>query len=83
MFATHGLPRKVVMDNGPLFTSEEFRTFLSNNGVTHVITAPYHPSSNGLAELAVQTFKQGLKRTSGATIQERLSKFLFQYRITP
>ncbi len=83
VFATHGLPRKVVTDNGPSFTSEEFRTFLSNNGVTHVTTAPYHPSSNGLAERAVQTFKQGLKRTSGATIQERLSKFLFQYRITP
>ncbi len=83
VFTTHGLPRKVVTDNGPSFTSEEFRTFLSNNGVTHVTTAPYHPSSNGLAERAVQTFKQGLKRTSGATIQERLSKFLFHYRITP
>lgn len=83
VFSTHGLPRKVVTDNGPSFTSEEFRTFLSNNGIAHVTTAPYHPSSNGLVERAVQTFKQGLKRTSGSTIQERLSKFLFQYRITP
>ena len=83
VFATHGLPRKVVTDNGPSFTSEEFRTFLSQNGIIHVTTAPYHPSSNGLAERAVQTFKQVLKRTLGANIQERLSKFLFTYRITP
>ena len=83
VFSTHGLPWKVVTDNRPSFTSEEFRTFLSNNGITHVTTAPYHPSSNGLAERAVQTFKQGVKRTPGATLQERISKFLFHYRITP
>ena len=83
VFANHGLPRKVVTDNGPSYTSEEFRTFMSNNGIVHVTTAPYHPSSNGLAERAVQTFKQGLKRTPGSSIQERVSKFLFNYRITP
>ena len=83
VFATHGLPRKVVTDNGSSFTSEEFRTFMANNGIVHVTTAPYHPSSNGLAERAVQTVKQGLKRTEGVTIQERLSKFLFTYRLTP
>jgi len=83
VFATHGLPRKVVTDNGPSFVSEEFRSFLSQNGIVHVTSAPYHPSSNGLAERAVQTVKQGLKRTTGATIQEKLSRFLFTYRITP
>ena len=31
----------------------------------------------------MQTVKQGLKRTAGTTIQERLSKFLFTYRLTP
>ena len=83
VFANHGLPRKVVTDNGPSFTSEEFNTFLSDNGIIHITTAPYHPSSNGLAERAVQTFKHGLKNTTGGSIQERLSKFLFTYRITP
>ena len=83
VFATHGLPRKVVTDNGSSFTSEEFRSFMSENGITYVTTAPYHPSSNGLAERAVQTFKRGLKATKGQSLQERLSKFLFTYRISP
>ena len=69
VFATHGLPRKVVTDNG---SSLEFRTFMSKNGITHVTTAPYHPSSNGLAERAVQTVKRGLKATKGDSLQERL-----------
>ena len=31
----------------------------------------------------MQTFKQGVTRISGSTVQERISKFLFNYRITP
>ena len=43
-FSTHGIPEKLVSDNGSVFTSHEF------NGIDHIKTAPYHPSSNGLAE---------------------------------
>ena len=50
MFATHGLPELLVSDNGTAFTSAEFEEFLSRNGVRHLTSAPYHPSSNGLAE---------------------------------
>ena len=83
VFAIHGLPRTVVSDNGSSFTSEEFQQFMRKNGIKHVTSAPYHPSTNGQAERAVQTLKQGIKRTPGNSIQERLSKFLFDYRITP
>jgi len=49
-FATHGLPEIVVTDNGSNFASKEFGDFLKQDGIHHIRTAPYHPSSNGLAE---------------------------------
>ena len=57
IFATHGLPQQIVRDNGPTFTSEQFEEFTKQNGIKHTFAALYHPSSNGLAERAVQTFK--------------------------
>ena len=83
IFATHGLPQTVVSDNGTSFTSAEFQNFMQENGIHHITSAPYHPSSNGLAERAVQTFKQGLRKIKEGTLECKLSRFLFQYRITP
>ena len=82
-FATLGLPEQLVTDNGPSFTSEEFRQFMQNNGIHHITTSPYHPSSNGLAERAVQTFKSGMKKLTEGSLETRLTRFLFHYCTTP
>ena len=52
IFATHELPQKIVKDNGTSFTSSTFKAFWEQNGLKHICSAPYHPSSNGLAERA-------------------------------
>ena len=72
----------MVTDNGPCFTSSEFEQFLLKNGIAHKTSPPYHPASNGLAERAVQTFKKAMLKMS-ESLQIRLSRFLFRYRITP
>ena len=85
LFAAHGLPDQVVSDNGPQFVSKEFQGFMKENGIKHTRCAPYHPSSNGLAERFVQTLKNALRRTKdiGRTFQHRLAGFLLAYRTTP
>ena len=83
VFATHGIPKCIVSDNGPAFASTEFEYFLKQNGIKHIKSAPYHPSSNGLAERAVQTVKNGLMKQTGDVIHIKLQRFLFSYRITP
>ncbi|XP_054875417.1 uncharacterized protein K02A2.6-like [Amphiprion ocellaris] len=82
-FSIFGIPKILVSDNGTCFTSTEFQDFVKKNGIHHVRSAPFHPSTNGLAERAVQTFKEGMKKMKEGTIQTRLSRFLFSYRITP
>ncbi|XP_049519641.1 uncharacterized protein K02A2.6-like [Dermacentor silvarum] len=84
LFARFGFPETIVTDNGPQFTSEEFKLFVKELGCRHVLTAPYHPSSNGLAERFIQTLKNALRKSSGAdTLQLRLHKFLLNYRNSP
>ena len=82
-FAALGLPKIIVSDNGTSFTSQEFQTFLKQNGIQHVRTSAYHPSSNGLAERYVQTVKQGLKKITLGSMESRIARLLSHYRVTP
>ena len=83
IFARFGLPDTIITDNGTSFVSSEFEQFLMENGIHHQKSAPYHLASNGLAERAVQIVKHGLKKIKTGSIEDRLAKLLFNYRITP
>ena len=73
VFATHGLPEMLVTHNGLVFTSAEFRDFTHRNAILHVTTGPYHPSFNGLAEQAVQTFKAAMKKMISGPMETRVA----------
>ncbi|KAM7297476.1 hypothetical protein ISCGN_022627 [Ixodes scapularis] len=53
------------------------------NNISHLRTAPFHPQSNGLAERAVRTVKDGIKKMRGENLETNLVRMLFNYRITP
>ena len=58
----------------------EFKDFFNQNGVEHVMFVPYHPATNELVDIAVQTFKGGVKK---GHIRMKLVRFLFSYWVTP
>ena len=70
LFAQFGLPEVLVSDNGPNFVSSEFNEFLHRNGVKQVTSALAHPASNGLAERAIKTVKEGLSKLKSGTIAD-------------
>ncbi len=51
----------------------------------HIHSAPYHPSSNGLAERIVRTFKTAMKASEhpGLSFHQCFMSFLLSYRTTP
>ncbi|XP_063388304.1 uncharacterized protein K02A2.6-like [Cydia fagiglandana] len=83
VFAEQGLPDVLVSDNGRSFVSEEFRKFLDSQGIRQVLSAPYHPATNGQAERTVQTVKAKLRKMTSGPWEERLPAILYGLRTTP
>lgn len=62
IFSVHGIPDKVISDNGPQYSGHEFSKFASDFGFHHCTSSPLYPQANGMAEKAVQTAKRLLKK---------------------
>lgn len=77
IFARHGVPETVFMDNGPQFSAAEFAAFARDYDFTHATSSPRYPQSNGEAERAVRTLISLLKKG------EDPHKALMAYRATP
>ena len=84
LFLANGLREQLVSDNGPEFSSSKFAEFLRKNGVKHIKSAPYHPSSNGVVERFIQTFKKSMRsgEHQGQPFDQYLSMFLLTYHST-
>ena len=62
----HGLPRSIVSDRDPIFTSALWQALCDRFDIKMRLTSPFHPQANGQAERTNQTMKQAL-RTLQAT----------------
>ena len=68
-------------DNGPQYTSAEFKSFVASYGIQHITSSPLYSQSNGLAEKAVQTVKNLMKKCKESGDDVYLS--LLDLRNTP
>ena len=62
IFSRHGIPKIVFSDNGPQYTSREFKQFAKEWDFDHQFSSPYFPQSNGLVERKIQTVKRTIKK---------------------
>ena len=62
VFEEHGIPSRLVTDNGSQYTSAAFQEFSRSYGLTHVTSSPLYLQSNGFSERTVQTVKDLLQK---------------------
>lgn len=80
-FARHGIPNKVITDNGPQFSGHEYHEFSQEWEFSHVTSSPRHPASNGKAESAVKIAKSLLRKATQAGVSVFIA--LLEWRNTP
>ena len=80
-FARFGIPDEVISDNGPQFSSFEFKKFSDHYGFKHTTSSPYFSQSNGQAERCVQTVKNVIKKAYKSGQDPNIA--LLNYRNAP
>eukprot|EP00914_Ancora_sagittata_P028751 GHVO01056763.1.p1 GENE.GHVO01056763.1~~GHVO01056763.1.p1 ORF type:complete len:302 (+),score=15.34 GHVO01056763.1:35-940(+) len=82
-----GVPSRILTDEGTAFSSQLFRELSRLLGVYHVMSSPYHPQGNGIAESVVKFFRNSLgllaKDYTELTMEEVLQLVALGHRVTP
>ncbi|XP_022567370.1 uncharacterized protein K02A2.6-like [Brassica napus] len=81
------VPEKIVTDNGPQFTSHNFKEFCKDWGIRFSFATPRHPQSNGQAEstnkIVVNMLLKKRLGSSQGNLAEELHGVLWAYQTTP
>ena len=62
IFSQYGIPKELITDNRPEFTSHHFKKFVKSLDFKHQTVSPHYHQSNSLVEPSIQTIKQTLKK---------------------
>ena len=81
IFSEFGKPQIFRSDNGPCYSSQEFKFFMQNWLVEHRTSSPHYPQSNGLAESMVKVSKNLIEKA----VRQDLpwNRLLLDYRCPP
>ncbi|KAM3003932.1 hypothetical protein FF2_034230 [Malus domestica] len=83
IFARFGMPRVIISDGGSHFCNRTIKTLLRKYNVNHKVSTPYHPQTNGQAEVSNREIKQILEKIIGPIRKDwssRLEDALWAYR---
>ena len=83
IFARFGISKAIISDGGSHFCNRLFNNLMTKFGVTHKVSTPYHPQTNGQAELANREIKGILQKTVNPSRKDwsvRLTEALWAYR---
>ena len=64
IFSRYGIPKTVISNNGPQYSSYKFANFASSYKFCHVTSSPLFPQNNGQAKHTLQTAKTLLKNAA-------------------
>jgi len=85
IFIRFGVPRELVTDGGPPFTSHGFKSTLKKYHIQHRMTTAYHPQANGQVESTNKVIEAILTKTVKENRKDwsyRLPEALWAYRTT-
>ena len=77
----YGIPNKLMSDNGPNFTSREFKLFTDSYNIEHITSSPTYAQSNDKAENSVKTAKKIMQKALDAHADPYLA--FLDFRNTP
>jgi transposase InsO family protein len=79
------VPRELVTDGGPPFTSHGFKATLQKYHIQHRMTTPYHPQANGQVESTNKVIESILTKTVKKNRKDwshRIPEALWAYKTT-
>ena len=83
IFPRFGVPKAVISDGGSHFIEKQFENLLRRYGVKHKVATPYHPQTNGQAEISNREIKSILEKTVSTSRKDwalKLDDALWAYR---
>jgi len=85
IFSRFRVPHTLKTDNGPQLESEEFETFLAENGIEHRTTPLLWPQANGEVERQNRILMKSVQIApiEGKDWRQELQTFLTAFRSTP